>query len=113
MSIINSNKSCIIDDRPTTKSITLTFHSDSGHWWLAVPVDTLRELHVDQDISIYSYMQAGYAYLEEDCDLSTFMIAAKHHGYHVNFVDSHVDGDSFVRSLPRYINHPDDCTGGF
>jgi hypothetical protein len=51
------------------------FYSDSGHGWLKVPKKELRKLHVEDRITSYSYMRGEYAYLEEDCDLGTFLQA--------------------------------------
>jgi hypothetical protein len=54
-----------------------TFISDPGHGWLAVPVKELRDLGIVQDISPYSYLKDGVAYLEEDCDLAVFYHAKR------------------------------------
>lgn len=54
-----------------------TFFSDSGHGWLKVSARELIELDLLQKISRYSFMSASgrWIYLEEDCDLSTYLIA--------------------------------------
>ena len=54
---------------------TIIFHEDPGHGWLQVPHSLLKSLKIDKKISRYSYRDTHNAYLEEDCDLSTFMAA--------------------------------------
>ena len=49
-----------------------TMHTDAGHGWLAVPKEHLAILGIWDKITAYSYMKNGTAYLEEDCDCSTF-----------------------------------------
>ncbi len=51
------------------------FYSDGGHGWIKVSIDELKKLGIHEKISNYSYMKNGYAYLEEDCDLSLFFKA--------------------------------------
>lgn len=53
------------------------FYSDAGHGWLKVPVAELIELDLCQKISSYSYLSPSgkWAYLEEDLDLTTFLLA--------------------------------------
>lgn len=74
--------------------------TDSGHAWLAVPLDSCRNL----EISEYSYVdrKAGQAYLEEDCDAGVW-ITAKGFGRDVVRswpTDIH-NGYCWVRNLPR------------
>ena len=47
--------------------------SDPGHGWLKVPLTVLAELRMLDAITRSSYIRKGYAYLEEDCDLSAFV----------------------------------------
>lgn len=56
---------------------TYTIHSDPGHAWLEVPKAELEALGIADKITPFSYMQGSTAYLEEDCDLSTFFNAMK------------------------------------
>lgn len=51
------------------------WHDDGSHAWLQVPIALLFDLHIEEKISYYSYMEGKYAYLEEDCDASTFLNA--------------------------------------
>lgn len=46
---------------------------DSGHSWLAVPINELKELGIADQISSYSYQDKDIAYLEEDCDMPLFL----------------------------------------
>jgi hypothetical protein len=54
---------------------TFDFISDPGHGWLKVPHRLLAELAIADRISHYSYSRGNFAYLEEDCDYSTFQAA--------------------------------------
>ena len=95
-----------------------TFFEDSGHGWLRVPKAELRALGIAAMISGCSYQSQGgaMAYLEEDCDLSTFLQAK--HGLSRDGLETcrelvekwwagHVtseyyDGSSRIRRLPNY-----------
>ena len=57
------------------KNKTYTFYEDPGHGWLAVPLGNLVELGVADKITGYSYLIGNMAYLEEDCDMSVFLLA--------------------------------------
>ena len=50
---------------------------DAGHEWLAVKKQELEDLGIANDISSYSYMKGGTAYLEGDCDAARFIDAYK------------------------------------
>lgn len=52
-----------------------TFHHDPGHSWLEVPRHELHQLGIDHTISHYSYQNGDFVYLEEDCDLLTYLQA--------------------------------------
>ena len=54
-----------------------TFYEDPGHGWLEVPTPELRELGIAHKISTCSYVYPNgrFVYLEEDCDLTTFLEA--------------------------------------
>jgi hypothetical protein len=53
------------------------FISDPGHGWLKVPHALLAELGIADKITSYSYSRDAFAYLEEDCDYSTFLAAMR------------------------------------
>lgn len=60
---------------------------DPSHSWLKVPVKDLRDiagLEIFDDITSYSPMKRGFLYLEEDCDMPTFLNAMTNKGYTVN-----------------------------
>lgn len=82
----------------TTKK--LTFHTDSGHGWLEVALADIRELQIN--VSEYSYIKGERVFLEEDCDAYAYMESAKAKGWILNMTEKHTNGDSFIRSLPRW-----------
>ena len=81
----------------------LDVYSDPGHGWAAVPLTLLQRLDLLDRITPYSYMRGKYAYLEEDCDLDTFMTAARAAGLAVEF-RQYVSGyrRSRIRGYDRY-----------
>lgn len=78
---------------------------DPGHAWLEVPVTELERLGIAGDISSFSYLSSDgkTAYLEEDCDLSTFCRAK---GWTPANAETHWTeqhhNTGFVRNLPSY-----------
>lgn len=84
------------------KKLTLTFHSDPGHGWLAVPMTLLRGLGIADAISRCSYMRGDTAYLEEDADASVFMEAAKAAGIEVQFLEKFED----PTPIRNYASYP-------
>ncbi|MDO8302089.1 MAG: toll/interleukin-1 receptor domain-containing protein [Sedimentisphaerales bacterium] len=71
----------------------------SGHSWLRVPLSELATLRITDKITGYSYKDDLYAYLEEDCDLVTFIKAKyKKHGSRYNIEKDTVD--LFVDEFP-------------
>lgn len=64
-----------------TKTKTITFYADSGHGWAKIKRSELVKLNIADLISQYSYERGEYAYLEEDCDLSTYINALRNNGY--------------------------------
>lgn len=53
-----------------------TFYSDAGHGWLKVSAKELIDWDLLSKITRYSYMSRSgkWVYLEEDCDLTTYLI---------------------------------------
>ncbi len=92
---------------PTDFSVKLTFHIDPGHGWLEVPTALLSTLGLSAaNFTKYSYrsVDSSKLYLEEDCDLTRFMVAyAARNGNVPAFTEKHCNGESFVRRLPRCI----------
>lgn len=83
-----------------------TFHSDPAHGWLAVPLAELAKLGIANQISGYSYADGVYAYLEEDCDLSTFINAKQRIGEWPSFDEMtivlHYDESCYIRNMNHY-----------
>jgi len=90
------------------KTQKLTFHCDRGHGWLEVPREDIDALGIADQISAYSYAmaathkRAGMVYLEEDCDASLFLDAAKAAGWTIQIVEKYTDTDSPIRNMKRY-----------
>lgn len=80
----------------------IKFYSDPGHGWAAVKMKTLVDLGIANKITPYSYMRGKTAYLEEDCDLSTFVNACKAQGITPTFIDKHTDASHPIRSYAVY-----------
>lgn len=88
--------------RATNGSIRCEFHHDSGHGWLQVTWERVLEFKLKSKISPFSYVDAEYLYLEEDCDAPIFHEAAKRHGYDLRIIDVNDGDESFIRWKPRY-----------
>jgi hypothetical protein len=78
------------------------FHSDPGHGWLAVKLNELKMLGIENDISTYSYVKGKTAYLEEDCDAPRFIKAAKATGIDVEVRSGPQRDRSPIRSFQSY-----------
>ena len=61
-------------------STHLTFISDPGHGWLRVPLTEIVVLGLETQISVYSYIEGQYAFLEEDCDCPLYIATRLLHG---------------------------------
>jgi hypothetical protein len=72
----------------STEKRNLKFISDPGHGWLSVPLQDLIDLKITEQISTYSYMTLTRAYLEEDCDATVYLNAAKAAGWEVTYKES-------------------------
>lgn len=92
-----------------------TFIEDPGHGWLGVSLHELSELGIINKISSYSYVSADRQtiYLEEDCDMGTFLFAkfpdlgrdafrAAVKTFMDNEVEEVFEEDTFVRRLAHY-----------
>lgn len=87
----------------TITQIEYNFYSDPGHGWLAVNLDELIQLGIQDKISSYSYMRGNTVYLEEDCDMAEFMNAMEAKGVQIKL--NHINeprNDSVIRSYGRY-----------
>lgn len=85
------------------KTVKFQSYSDPGHGWVKVSHRLLAELNIAGLITPYSYMRGEYAYLEEDCDLSTFILALERAGKQPEFVGhTNRNRQSRIRSYQSY-----------
>lgn len=81
----------------------LSFYSDPGHGWLAVPLALLDRLGLVDQVSHYSYIRGRLAHLEEDCDASLFLATARRAGIEVTFREVNcADRQSRIRGYDPY-----------
>ena len=66
------------------------YEQDPGHGWLHVQRSEIERLGIAQQITPFSYQHNGMVFLEEDCDLSTFMRAKEAAGEPVTLEARHV-----------------------
>jgi hypothetical protein len=78
--------------------LKIKHYQDPGHGWLAVKIDLIRKLGIMGKVSLYSYVKGQTAYLEEDCDASVFLEAAKAAGYDVEIIRKNTNKSSPIRS---------------
>ena len=84
------------------KTLTLTAYADPGHAWVKVKRSLLQTLGIADKVSRCSYQRGQFVYLEEDCDLSLFMAAAKAQGLEIRFKEHHTNKQSKIRNYDRY-----------
>lgn len=85
------------------KILDLVFHSDPAHGWLEVPKTLLEELKIKDKITSCSYMDSSNVYLEEDCDMTTFLKAIENSGYRLEYHEQYKP-NSPIRHKQQY--HP-------
>ena len=85
-----------------TRIRTFDFFADGGHGWLRVKRVELEQLNILNDISVYSYQNDKYVFLEEDCDASIFIAAIEEHGAKVKFNNHYSEGDSPIRNYDHF-----------
>lgn len=78
------------------------FYSDAGHGWLAVKRKTLKDLDILDKITGYSYQRGQTVYLEEDCDLSTFIKALREKGIEIEYKRGSYAERSPIRSYDSF-----------
>jgi hypothetical protein len=102
--------------------LRLNFHSDPGHGWVEIPRADAQRLGLLPCISRYSYQSRDgrTLYLEEDCDYSALVRAARGAGEPIEINELHTDADSFIRALPHYqapapavAFHERECGGAY
>jgi len=75
---------------------------DPGHAWVKVKRTELVKLGIADKISSYSYQRGDHVYLEEDCDLSRFMVAMEANGVKVTFREYVDNKSSCIRNYENY-----------
>jgi hypothetical protein len=85
-----------------TKKISIKVFADPGHAWARFPKSKLVSLGIADKITRYSYQRGDYAYLEEDCDLTTLCMALNERDTRIKFVEKSSTKDSRIRSYDRY-----------
>lgn len=81
--------------------VVYNFFHDPGHGWLEVPKSHLQLLLVHDKISEYSYVLGDKVYLEEDCDMTTFLDAADRYHIEVDLVETYQENTP-IRDYARY-----------
>jgi len=80
-----------------------SYYRDAGHGWIAVKKNILEKIGIADKITNYSYKRGKMAYLEEDCDMSTFIKAFRQHfGWEPNISVVDHGNYSWVRSQETY-----------
>jgi hypothetical protein len=81
-----------------------SFHlvSDPGHSWLKVPVAELQRLGIESNISSYSYIRNGVAYLEEDVDARIFLDERAKENEPLKVKEFHRSRTSKIRKYQTY-----------
>jgi hypothetical protein len=85
-----------------TKKISIKVFADPGHAWARFPKAKLVSLGIADKITPYSYQNGANAFLEEDCDLSTLVVALRDRGYEIKFNESHTNRQSKIRNYSTY-----------
>ena len=80
---------------------TMTFHTDPGHGWLAVTMESLEAFGIADKISTYSYRNGDIAYLEEDCDAGLYINKMEGKGMDFKFNEVHKENTP-IRNYPSY-----------
>jgi hypothetical protein len=86
---------------------TFRFYSDPGHGWIAVKVSCMQAINPEmyKQISEYSYINGGTAYLEEDCDYQVFaQMYAQVFGYKPQIDIISTDKPSRIRGYFRFTD---------
>jgi hypothetical protein len=80
----------------------LNVYNDPGHGWVAIKRDVLIKLGIEHKVSYYSYQRGQTVYLEEDCDASLLIGAARDAGITFGFVNKYTDKRSPIRSYAQF-----------
>ena len=85
------------------KTIRPVYYQDPGHGWVAVKREWLHALKIEDRITPYSYQRGQTVYLEEDCDMAQFHVAATAAGWAVTYSPRNSTWRSPIRSYDRYM----------
>jgi len=112
--------------------MSIRWHVDGGHAWLAVPTELLIKHGIADQVSSYSYVSPDgeTVYLEEDCDAPRFFQASGLRDVHfpatyypghaslrrfpswgaywTNYCRNHLDGGEVVLTGPEHANLSDE-----
>lgn len=88
-------------------------YSDPSHGWAKVSIKKLLELGISGHISSHSYVKNGWAFLEEDKDLGTFMEAMKKVGQSITFKEHPSNKTSRIRNYDSYSTFKDEFNEDF
>jgi len=84
----------------------ITIYHDPGHSWAKVPRKALYDLGIAGRITPFSYQRGAYVYLEEDCDMATFLRAYDEQvGGIPSFTESYTNRQSKIRSYCQYRSY--------
>ena len=84
-----------------------TYFTDPGHGWLKVPLKILKDLEIEKDITHYSYQKGDFVYLEEDCDMTSFINKFQEE-FGENSIEvrqAHTNRTSKIRSYDSYDSY--------
>lgn len=76
------------------KSAKIVHRTDPGHGWISVPISLLQLLGIEDQITAYSYIRGDRAYLEEDADGSTLILAIR------KYIPGYVAKTTYVEKSP-------------
>ena len=79
-------------------------YSDDGHGWLRVPRYLVEDLLGLEKISIFSFQNNGWLYLEEDADCTLFVNKLKELNLEYSIKHSSKNGQSHIRNYERVKN---------
>lgn len=85
-----------------TKTLNYIYFTDPGHGWMQVPMEDLKMLGIEDKITLYSYIEENYAYLEEDCDVAALFQAAKDKGIEITYREISNNDYSPIRKYRSY-----------
>ena len=76
-------------------------YEDGSHGWFKVSKYLLSKLDISDKITDFSYMKGNYAYLEEDCDATTFFNAFEKAYPHIQIRVKYIDCEYNRTHNPR------------